>query len=45
MLEPDERKLIEDYYLKGLTQQAIATSMNVSQKMISKRIKNKYANS
>lgn len=39
-LEPADRKLIEDYYLKGMTQQAIATSMNVSQKMISKRIKN-----
>lgn len=40
MLEPTERKLIEDYYLNGLTQQDIAISMNVSQKMISKRIKN-----
>lgn len=39
-LEPAERKLIEDYYLNGMTQQAIANEMNVSQKMVSKKIKN-----
>lgn len=40
MVNSDERQLLEDYYLKRKTQQEIASSLNISQKMVSKRIQN-----
>lgn len=40
LLDADDRKLLEDYYLKGMTQYEISNTLNISQKMVSKRIKN-----
>lgn len=40
LLDADDRKLLEDYYLKGMTQYEISITLNISQKMVSKRIKN-----
>lgn len=40
LLDADDRKLLEDYYLKGMTQYEISITLNISQRMVSKRIKN-----
>lgn len=38
-LNANDRKILEDYYLKNLSQKEIALSLNISQMAVSKRIK------
>lgn len=38
-LNANDRKIIEDYYLKNLSQKEIALNLNISQMAVSKRIK------